>query len=358
MAILDESLVQWIRDGAEALDTDTAAGETLLARLAEARLFAVGVPQLEGGAGGSLSAAVRVVAELAEHSLSAAFVFWAQRAFMECVLASPNRDLVRRLLPALVEGRLAGAPGLSNAMKFLGGLERLRVFRNSESGGMRLDGAVSWATNVHRQGFVIAIAAGDAQGGNPAVIAVPHDAPGLQREPELDLLALRGTHTAALRLNSVATDESWQIHPQAKVFLPGIRPAFIGLQCGLGLGLARASLRAARHALDGAASVLGGELAALDAAADEYAKTLFAALDEGRLRERPRELLQLRLRMVEMAAAAVQLELQALGGRALLGAGGREFARRSREAAFLTVVTPTVVQLKNDLAKLAAQPPL
>lgn len=343
MAVLDESLVAWIRERAEALDTRPDEGDGLLARLAQAGLFTAGAP----------GSAVRVVAELAEHSLGAAFVFWAQRAFMECVLASPNLDLAARLMPALRQGQVAGAPGLSNAMKFLGGLDRLRTSFAVTPGGMRLNGAVPWASNLRRQGFVAAIAAGDAQGDNPSVFAVPHDARGLQRSPDLDLLALRGTNTAALRLDEVPIDASWQLHPQARVFLPAIRPVFVGLQCGLGLGLARASLRAARRAPGGAQPLLSGELAALEAATQDVEAALIAGLDEGRLRERPRELLQLRLRMVDMAADAVRLELQALGGRALLGSEGRDFGRRSREAAFLNVVTPTVVQLRNDLAKLS-----
>jgi alkylation response protein AidB-like acyl-CoA dehydrogenase len=355
MAELDESLVHWIKEHAEVLDTSATEGDALLARLAQSGLFATGVPKSEGGSGEALSAVAGVVAELAEYSLSAAFVFWAQRAFMECVLASPNRDLVRRLMPALLQGQLAGAPGLSNAMKFLGGLDRLRVSCTTCPEEMRLNGSVPWATNLHRQGFAVAIVAGDAQGENASVIAVPQHAHGLERGTDLDLLALRGTNTAALRLADVMTDQSWQIHPQARIFLPSIRPAFIGFQCGLGIGLARASLRSARQVLGGAPSILSGEIAGLDAEIRDCSGALFAGLDDGRLHKRPRELLQLRLNMVEMAARAVQLELQALGGRALLRTEGRDFSRRSREAAFLSVVTPTVVQLKNELAKLAGQ---
>jgi alkylation response protein AidB-like acyl-CoA dehydrogenase len=237
-------------------------------------------------------------------------------------------------------------------MKFLGGLDRLRITGAAAPDGMRLDGTVAWATNLHRQGFVAAIAAGDDQGDNPAVFALPHDAPGVAREPDLDLLALRGTNTAALRLDNVALDASWQIHPQARVFLPGIRPVFVGLQCGLGLGLARASLRAARAALDGRPSVLAGDIDALDTDIAAYRQTLCAGLDDGRLRERPRDLVTLRLQMVDIAAAAVALELQALGGRALLRGQDGGHARRAREAAFLAVVTPTVAQLKGDLARM------
>jgi alkylation response protein AidB-like acyl-CoA dehydrogenase len=350
---MDESLVAWLDEHADDLDTATLQADMLLARLAQSGLFTVAVPEGDGGDGRALSAAVDVVAGLAERSLSAAFVFWAQRAFMACLLASPNRDLVRRLMPDLLQGRLAGAPGLSNAMKFLGGLDRLRIDGVATPDGMRLNGTLPWATNLRREGFVAAIAVGDEHGDNPSVYALPHDVRGVAREPDPDLLALRGTNTAALHLSDVVLDASWQIHPQACVFLPGIRPAFVGLQCGLGLGLARASLQAARAALDGRPSVLSGEIDALDADIAAYRQTLCAGLDAGSLGERPRDLLALRLRMVDIAAAAVALELQALGGRALLRPASGGYARRAREAAFLAVVTPTVAQLKGDLARLA-----
>jgi alkylation response protein AidB-like acyl-CoA dehydrogenase len=349
---MDEALLAWLDAHAEELDTDMVQADMLPARLAQAGLFTVAVPESEGGDGRALSAAVDIVAGLAEHSLSAAFVYWAQRAVIGCLLASPNRDLVRRLVPDLLHGRLAGAPGLSNAMKFLGGLDRLRITATAAPDGMRLDGTVAWATNLHRHGFVAAIAVGDELGDNPSVFALPHDARGVAREPDLDLLALHGTNTAALRLHDVALDASWQIHPQARVFLPGIRPVFVGLQCGLGLGLARASLHAARAALDGRPSVLAGDIDTLDADVAASRQALCAGLDDGSLRERPRDLLTLRLRMVDVAAAAVALELQALGGRALLRAHNGGHARRAREAAFLAVVTPTVAQLKGDLARM------
>ena len=46
---------------------------------------------------------------------------------------------------------------------------------------------------------------------------------------------------------------------------------------------------------------------------------------------------------------AVALELQAAGGRAYLREPGRDFARRSREAAFIPVITPSLVQLRSAL---------
>lgn len=351
MTILDLSLIRWLDERADALDTETGQADALMLRLALGNLFRGGVPAAHGGSGDKPSAAVGVVADLAQRSMSAAFVFWAQRAFIECVLASPNRGLIQKLLPSLLQGRLGGAPGLSNAMKFLGGLDPLQTQFTPVPHGFRLNGRVAWATNLHRQGFVVALAAGDARGGKPAVFALPHHPNGLRREPDLDLVGLRSTNTAALRLDGVLLDDTWLLHPDAQAFLPAIRPAFVGLQCGLGLGLARASLRSAGAAIEGSGSVLDSELAVLEAAVHTYWQQLSAGIDDGRLRERPRELIELRVRMVELATDAVQLELQALGGRAYLRGDSHGFARRWREAAFLPVLTPTLAQLKTELAR-------
>jgi len=356
---LDGALTSWLKERADALDTQAAAGADLLARLAEADLFGIGLARDAGGDGRAPGAALAIVAGLAEHSLSAAFVFWAQRACIECISRSPDAALSARLLPALLRGTLAGAPGLSNAMKFLGGLDRLRVAAAPAMQGVRLAGEVSWATNLHPQGFVTLLAAGNVEGAGAAVYAVPHGAPGLARVPDLDLNALRGTQTGALRLDGVPVQSAtgagsggaWCVHPDARTFLPAVRPLFVGLQCGLGHGLARAALAAAHAASGGLPAVLAGEAAALGAQLDADARTLASGIDDGSLRTRPRDLLALRVRMVELADAAVRLELQALGGRALLRGQDAGFGRRRREAAFLAVVTPTLVQLKTDLAR-------
>jgi len=358
MVALDDRLTAWVQAHTDALDTDADAGGTLLARLAAAGLFGAGLPRASGGDGSAPGAALAIVTRLAEHSLAAAFVFWAQRACIECIRHGADAALSARLLPALLEGALAGAPGLSNATKFLGGVDRLRVTAVPATQGARLSGDVPWATNLHPHGFVALLAAGDAAGAGAAVYAVAHDAPGLARASDIDLHALRGTHTGALRLDGVRVQSvdgvapgAWCVHPDAKTFLPAVRPLFVGLQCGLGHGLARAALRAAHAASDRLPAVLADEAAALEAQLDADRRLLTAGIDDGSLRARPRDLLALRLRMVELADAAVRLELQALGGRALLRGRDGGFQRRLREAAFLVVVTPTQVQLKTDLAR-------
>lgn len=344
---LNERLAAWLDAHAEALDAETVHGDTLLPMLAAEGLLRVGVPVTAGGTGGPTSAAIAVVAALAAHSLSAAFVFWAQRAAIECLLNSPNRELAGTLLPRLLDGSLAGAPGLSNAMRSLSGFDRLQVRRTP--GG--LEGAVPWATNLQAQGVVIAVAA-DCADGRSSVYAIPGDAAGVVHTANADLIGLGATRTGAVQLNNVVITGCWLIHPDARAFLPGLRPAFLALQCGWGIGLARACLDAARGAAGGSPSVLLSEIDQLEHSVEAYWRRLAQGIDSGAFAGGPADLFASRLKMVDLATAAGHLELQALGSRAWSRTSGAAFARRRREAAFLPIVTPSMVQLKTELARL------
>lgn len=163
---------------------------------------------------------------------------------IECLLRSPNHELVRELLPSLLNGAVAGAPGLSNAIRSLGGLDQLHAQCRPTPEGSVLNGAVPWATNLRRRGFVAAIAAIDTAGVGAAIFAVPHDAAGVWPGDDHDLLGLRASNTAALRFEDVLLTEHWLLHPHAKVLLPALRPMMLAIQCGLGLGLARAGCNA------------------------------------------------------------------------------------------------------------------
>jgi alkylation response protein AidB-like acyl-CoA dehydrogenase len=141
---------------------------------------------------------------VAERSLTAAFVFWGQRTFIEYLLHSPNAALRERHLPALLAGELAGATGLSNAMKFLSGIESLSIGATPVGDGWRLAGDLPWVTNLRRAGLrggggsaVDGQAAGDR--------GLFHDTPGLTRTDDLELLGLRGSNTAAIRIHDVAS---------------------------------------------------------------------------------------------------------------------------------------------------------
>ncbi|NSX03270.1 acyl-CoA dehydrogenase family protein [Cupriavidus gilardii] len=352
---LAPAVAAWLDAHAAALDEGGAqgaiAGGQLLSRLAASGLFRTGVPLEQGGNGGPTSDAIRAVADVAAHSQAAAFVLWAQRVFIDYLLVSPNRALRAAWLPALLEGTVAGATGLSNAMKFLGGIESLQVRIASVGGGYAVDGVVPWATNLVPGNFIVAVAVEHAEAGRPAVLAMPANATGVQRSGDLDLIGLRGTHTASVYFERAASGPGWLLHEDAHDYLPRVRPAFLGMQCGLSLGLARASLLAARSREGAARSVLAEDIDDLDTRLRQASEALLAGVDHGSFLVAPRRLFALRIELVEIATQAVQLEVQARGGAGYLNGRHDGLPRRWREAAFLPIVTPSLVQLRTELAR-------
>jgi alkylation response protein AidB-like acyl-CoA dehydrogenase len=343
-----DKLVAWLQDNAEQLDQERHLASALLPALAQTGLLRVGVPAESGGSGGTVLHAIETIAAVAEHSLTAAFVLWSQRAFIECLLASDNAVLRADLLPALLAGERAGAVGLSNAMKFLAQMDALQVAAEPAGRAYRLTGQVAFVTNLHREGYVAAVAASHGSGRPLAIYAVTHDMQGVVRSDDLDLIALRASNTAELTLDNVPVDSSRCMAVDGPRFLARIRPRFLGLQCALSIGLARRSLRA----IDSSGAVTRAALAAegmtLESELHDMVLDLFDGIECGGFIEKPRALFSLRLLFAKLVDETVSLEMLAAGSRGYLR-GGAEVARRRREAAFIPIVTPGVVQIRRLL---------
>ncbi|AZC24660.1 MULTISPECIES: acyl-CoA dehydrogenase family protein [Pseudomonas] len=351
--MLNAQLSQWLDAQAQALDLGQCDPQSVLAQLAAGGVLRAGISQAQGGSGGDLGDALEVMAEVASHSLAAAFVCWGQRAFIEYLLHSPNQALRERLLPSLLSGELAGATGLSNAMKFLSGIEALQVRAQDQAHGWRLNGRLHWVTNLRKSGFVVAAAVEREEGGAPFILAIPDGLPGLERSEDLQLMGLQSSNTAALDLEQVEVARDWLLHEDARQFLPAVRPAFLGLQCALAIGLARRALAEVEQHIQGVRSVLQEPLLEQREQLQRTVAELKAGLLDGRFLGEPAALFRVRIALAEATANAVQLELQASGGKAYLCEHGSGFARRWRESAFVPIVTPSLVQLRAELQRQA-----
>lgn len=345
---LEPEFASWIAATAHDLDTGVLDPAVLLPRLAAAGLAAPGVPVDLGGAGGDIVDGIAAVAAVAEQSLAAAFVLWGHRTYIEYLLQSPNRKLRERLLPDLLAGILAGATGLSNAMKFLAGLEPLQISAHETDRGTTLNGKMPWVTNLRPQGFHVA-AAVDRQDGTAFVVSLSDDDPGLSRSVDLKLLGMQSTNTAAVTLREVPVDASRILHPDAASWLPRVRPAFTGLQCGMSIGLARRALSEAGKAEGSGRGILAEPLRDVATRLSHAETQLFAGVRSREFEADAGALFSLRIALADIAAEAVSLELQAAGGRAYLAEPGRDFSRRWREVAFIPLITPSLVQLKTAL---------
>lgn len=349
-----DDALRWVSAHAESLNRGAFDADAAIPLLGAAGFFRIGVPEALGGSGGTTADAIEAIARVAERSLTAAFVFWGQRTFIEYLLQGPNAGLRERHLPALLAGELAGATGLSNAMKFLSGIESLSIAATPAGEGWQLDGYLPWVTNLRRPGFGVAAAVQPTDGQPPAIVAFFHDTPGITRSDDLELLALRGSNTAAIDIRGVASGPDQLIHADARSFIPTVRPSFLGLQCGMAIGLARASLAASRASGSAARSGLAPRIERIEADLAEAVAELKAGVLDGRFAPQAAPLFRIRIRLAALVREAVDLELDATGGRAYLVATTGDFARRWLEAAFVPVVTPSLTQLHGELARQAA----
>ncbi|MNJ94404.1 hypothetical protein D3C87_121030 [compost metagenome] len=351
---MSDNLQEWLRTNADQLDLSQELAAEVIPRLAAAGLFGIGVPQNLGGSGGDVRDAIKAVAGVAEYSLTAAFVFWGHRTFIEYLLHSPNLGLAERLVAPLVRGERAGATGLSNAMKFLSGIESLQIIATPQQEGWQLDGSLAWVTNLRKEGFIAAAAVASSADAPPAIISFDSAYKGVQRSDDLDLMALRSSNTAAVRLQNVAISAADVIHADARQYLPAVRPCFLGLQCGMSIGLARASLQAALTLSAATRNQLTSRIEELQRLLEETTEQLLEGVHDGRFKTKAAPLFRIRIQLAEIVQQAVFLELQASGGRAYLQDGDKSFARRWREAAFVPIVTPSLTQLQIELQKQAA----
>lgn len=351
---LQSELVQWLDKHANELDAGGDTQQQLLSTLAESGLFRISVPTEFGGDGQPIFAAVDAIATIARHSLTAAFVAWGHRTLIDYLVQSSNTELARRWLPQLLSGDVAGATALSNAMKYLSGIEAIQITATPDSNGWVLNGKLFWVTNLDPKGFLVAAIVKNTETGAPAIVAIDSRSAGVKRSNNLDLVALRGSSTAALQLDSVRISPADIIHLDALHFCPAIRPHFLGLQCGMSIGHVHASLdtiatlvdRPGRDYLRPVLNDLGQQL-------DSHTNTLEQGLASGAFAQVPARLFQLRIDLAELVQQAANSELEASGGSAYLLNPQNGFERRWREAAFIPVVSPSVSQLKGEMAKQA-----
>ncbi|WP_175861133.1 acyl-CoA dehydrogenase family protein [Burkholderia cepacia] len=340
----------WLEANADALDVDPSRAADILPQLVRSRTVAVGVPEVMGGTGGTIADAIDTVAAVAQRSLTAAFVLWGHRTFIEYVLQSDNDALRARWLTPLLDGEVAGATGLSNAMKYLSDIEPLQMHAARSGNAFVLNGSLPWITNLRREGFIAAAAFDHDDGTPPSVFAIPHDARGVERSDDLDLIGLRASNTAALRVSDTVLDESYRLAADAPAWLARVRPAFLGLQCGMSIGLARRALLATLDASELSRASIGAEIRELEATLADQAAQLKRGVLDGTFLHAPAAMFELRIALVETVSQAVSLEVQATGGRGYLR-GQSGSARRVREASFIPIVTPSLVQLKSQLAR-------
>ena len=348
-----------LRPQATAIDEQGQYPGAAMQQLGAAGAFAA----LADGDGGlvrkaDLHSAISASGKVAAACVSTAFCCWCQGALVWYLRNSANLPLRSRLLEAAASGQVLGGTALSNPMKHVSGLETLRLKETGRDGDASLvSGTIPWVSNVGEKspfGMVFA-----RPGRPPAMALVDSSMPGLTIRPNDNFETMAGTATIMARFENVPIAEDRLLADNAVEFIKTIKPGFILLQAGIGLGIVSEaaaiidqSKRVQTAGSDGgllaASSQLRDQLHELEGRVAQQAAR--ASADEP---VADRQLFSLRRQLAVTAiraATAAQLTCGAGG----LGRGRRS-ARLIREAAFYGVLTPSVRHLDHILAERQEQ---
>ena len=334
-----ERVLALAAEHADAVDTGERSPFENLREIAKDGLLTLGRT-------GSLVPQAAVAYDLASQDASTGFSLWAHRSTIAFF------DAVNRELPeGLAEATTSGTSAMAAAYKEASGLAPIKVLGTLVEGGVKLNGTVSWASNLYPGGvIVLPVAVQNAQEGHPNryIVTVRQDVPGLKVVYHRNLLALNGTESGTIIFEDVFVPTEDILTKDFAGFLAKITAPFLLVQSAFCLGLAAGALQSAAEHLQVSGGVFKQEFEGLLGTYRTLRDTLLRLAAEPENAQK-RDLLQLRLDVSHLATAATHCELQTVGGAGYVA--GSPTARRVREVTFLPVQSPTEGHLRYELAK-------
>ncbi len=320
-----------------------------LALLADAGLFAVGVPVDEGGLGGDAAVDAEVV-ELLSGACGATWFVQTQHQLPQVTArgaAGPPGPAADRHRAGLASGTERAGIAVAHLRR----PGRPAVRASPDGAGWRLTGASDWCTGW---GLIDVVMIGATTPDDRVVLAlVPaRDGPGLRAGPPMRLSVMGGTRTVALAFDdlavgagdvlSVLDGPGWRAADAART--ADATPASLGLLRRVVVALAALGGEGRRPEAVHAAFRLGRHAAALR----DRAYTLARDVPPGALLA---ERTQLRGELAGLTARAAQALVAARSGTALLADSPEQ--RWAREATFHLVQAQTATVRAAQLAALA-----
>ena len=303
-----------------------------------------------------LGFAIQAMAAVAASCMSTAFCMWCQDAcgwYLENTTG--NAALRSRLQPGIASGALLGGTGLSNPVKALSGIERFALRAERVDGGYIATGVLPWVSNLgdgHWFGTVLQDA---ADPGHKIMAMLQCGAEGVSIRQNARFIALEGTGTYSVQLRRAFIADADILADPLADMVKRIKPGFILLQSGMGLGVIRAciaQMHAANARLAATNRYLPRQAADFEHDLAELTTDLLhlaaTPLDGGV--SYVRAVLTARLRCSELALEAAQSALLHHGARAYLE--GSAVHRLLRESYFVAIITPSTKHLRQEIELL------
>jgi alkylation response protein AidB-like acyl-CoA dehydrogenase len=282
---------------------------------------------------------------------------WCQDALAWYIANSENQTLKETIGPKILSGEALGGTGLSNPMKTLFGIEKLKLKAERVPGGFSVTGMLPWVSNLgedHYFGIVFSL---PSEGDKMVMAVADCSADGVKIVANDEFVALDGTRTFAIQFRNAFIPDSHVLADPVNDYIPKIRAGFILLQAGMAFGLIRNCIDLMEQARNSLGHVnchlpdqpedFREQLAAMENEVFELARTPFDPSKEYFIR-----VIKARLAAGDASVAAAHNAMLHCGARGYVRRGAAQ--RRLREAYFVAIVTPATKQLRKMLADFDA----
>ncbi len=304
-----------------------------------------------------LGAAIADMASVAALCMSTAFCTWCQDACGWYLENTDNAALRQRLQPGVADGTLLGGTGLSNPIKALSGIEGFNLRAKRTAGGYVVTGVLPWVSNLGDGHWFGTIFEDTDDPAHRLMAMVQCGQPGVEIRQNVKYTTLEGTGTCSVRFRRAFISDDLLLADPLGDMVSRIRPGFVLLQAGMGLGVIRASMDAMTQA-DKQQEATNRFLprrppyfeAALQDLRDDIMR-LAATPRDGSM-EYVRQVLKVRLRTGELTLQATEAAMLHTGARAFIV--GSPVQRRLREGYFVAMITPSSRHLAKELSRMAA----
>ena len=327
---------------------------TLMRRLGEMGMFS---HHLSLGGLIDLPRAIADMAVVAESCMSTAFCIWCQDACGWYLENTSNAALRNRLQGCIASGGLLGGTGLSNPIKALSSLESFALQATRVLGGYEVTGVLPWVSNLGEGHWLGTIFQDAADPAHKMMAMVQCGQQGVEIKQSVHFSTLEGTGTYVVRFRRAFIADDAMLADPLGDMVARIRPGFVLLQTGMGLGVIRASIRG-MHKANRTHGQTNGFLpkgpASLEDALDTVTGEVMhlAATPRDGAPGYIRAVLTARRRVAELTLEATQAGMLHAGARAFIT--GSPVQRRLREGYFVAMITPSIRHLTQELSRMAA----
>lgn len=283
-----------------------------------------------------------IVQETAKVCMTTAFCLWCHLAALTYIRKTQNERLREAVLPLLESGKVLGATGLSNPMKFYAGLEKLHLSAERVEGGYVINGVLPAVSNLGDNHWFGAIA---HNGEQEVMVFVNTNNASITLKEKIHFLGVNGSATYTCKFDNVFVADDYVIAHEARAFVDTIRPTFVLYQVPLGFGVVEAAIEGiekVKAKQNGCNEFLKVQADGLIAKRQSLQTHLTALVQSGEITLK--EVCQIRLQTVYETLEAVQANMLHNGSAGYIA--GSTPSRKLREAYFFANLTPTVRQLE------------